>query len=95
VAFFHFFTQPPANYLVAGFVPPRLRGLGYGVYFFVAFGTGSLGAAFGGWVSERAGLAQAFPALAVLLVPAIVAALLLSFTRLGERRGAPDDPGPA
>ena len=85
-AFFHFFTQPPANYLVARFVPPRLRGLGFGIYFFVAFGTGSLGATYGGWVSERDGLTQAFPALAVLLVPAILAALVLSFSRLGEER---------
>jgi MFS family permease len=86
VAFFHFCTQPAANYLVAGFVPPRLRGLGYGIYFFVAFGTGSFGAAFGGWVSEQRGLQQAFPALAILLVPAIVAALVLSFSRLGAER---------
>jgi hypothetical protein len=86
VAFFHFFTQPPANYMVAEFVPPRLRGLGYGVYFFVAFGTGSFGAAFGGWVSEREGLVRAFSALAILLVPAILSALVLSFSRLGERR---------
>jgi MFS family permease len=86
VAFFHFFTQPPANYMVADFVPPRLRGLGYGVYFFVAFGTGSFGAAFGGWVSEREGLQQAFPALALLLLPVILSALLLSYTRLGEKR---------
>jgi MFS family permease len=85
VAFFHFFTQPPGNYLVAGFVPPRLRGVGYGLYFFVAFGTGSFGAAFGGWVSERYGLAQAFSALAFLLIPAIGAALVLSFSRLGAR----------
>jgi len=94
VAFFHFFTQPPANYLVAGFVPPRLRGLGYGVYFFVAFGMGSLGAAFGGWVSERSGLVQAFPALAVLLLPAIVAALVLAFTPLGAKATVPERPGP-
>jgi hypothetical protein len=87
VAFFHFFTQPPANHMVADFVPPRLRGLGYGVYFFVAFGTGSLGASFGGWVSDRHGLAQAFPALALLAVPAVAAGLVLGFTRLGRRGG--------
>ena len=40
VAFFHFFTQPPGNQLVAQLTPPRLRGLGYGIYFLVAFGTG-------------------------------------------------------
>lgn len=76
--FFHFFTQPAANYLVADFVPPRVRGLGYGIYFFVAFGTGSLGATYGGWFSERVGLPQTFAAFAVLLVPAITAAIVLT-----------------
>jgi len=85
-AFFHFFTQPAANHLVADYVPPRVRGLGYGIYFFVAFGTGSLGATYGGWVSERVGLAQTFAALAVLLVPAILAALALTLTRPGAAR---------
>ena len=86
-AFFHFFTQPPANQLVAEFVPPRLRGLGYGLYFFVSFGAGSLGATFGGWVSERTELARAFPAFALLLVPAVACGALLGFTRLGRRPG--------
>lgn len=45
VAFFHFLTQPAGNYMVADFTPPRLRGLGYGVYFFMSFGAGSVGAA--------------------------------------------------
>jgi MFS family permease len=77
-AFAHFFTQPPANQLVAGFVPPRVRGVGYGLYFFVAFGAGSLGATYGGWVSERWGLDRAFAALALFLVPATLAALVLN-----------------
>lgn len=85
-AFFHFFTQPAANHLVADLVPPRIRGLGYGLYFFVSFGTGSLGATFGGWVSERQGLAHSFPALAILLVPAAIAGLVLVLLRpIGER----------
>jgi MFS family permease len=77
LAFFHFFTQPPGNHMVARFTPPRLRGLGYGVYFLVAFGAGSLGASVGGFVSERVGLDIAFPALAALLVPAVIAVLWL------------------
>jgi len=93
VAFFHFFTQPPANHMVADFVAPRHRGLGYGLYFFVAFGAGSFGATYGGWVSDRAGLARAFSALAVLLAPALLAALALSFTRLGQQRFGERDNG--
>jgi len=77
VAFFHFFTQPPGNHMVAEFTPPRLRGLGYGVYFLVAFGAGSLGAGMGGWVSERVELKYTFPALAVVALPAVAAILVL------------------
>lgn len=91
VAFFHFITQPPGNYMVAKFVPPRLRGLGYGIYFFVAFGAGSFGAAFGGWVSERSGLNWAFAALAILLVPSIVGGLVLSLPRFGGNRNVQPD----
>jgi predicted MFS family arabinose efflux permease len=86
VAFFHFFTQPPGNQMVAEFTPPRLRGLGYGIYFFVAFGTGSVGASFGGWVSERAELKFVFPALAVVAFPAVLAAFAL-FARRGAKTG--------
>ncbi len=92
VAFFHFITQPPGNYMVADFVPPRLRGLGYGIYFFVAFGAGAFGAMFGGWVSERAGLARAFAALAALLVPSILAGIALNLPRFRVKRD-PDPPG--
>ena len=77
VAFFHFFTQPAGNHLVADFTPPRLRGLGYGVYFLMTFGVGAAGAAIGGFVSERFGLAWTFPALAALLVPCVAATLFL------------------
>jgi predicted MFS family arabinose efflux permease len=77
VAFFHFLTQPPGNYMVADFTPPRLRGLGYGIYFFVSFGAGSVGAALGGWISERAGLSRTFPVLAAVLLPSAAAMLVL------------------
>ena len=73
VAFFHFFTQPTGNKLVAQLTPPRLRGLGYGIYFLMTFGAGSFGAVFGGWISKQWGLAMVFPMLALLLVPSIVA----------------------
>jgi MFS family permease len=91
VAFFHFFTQPPGNMMVADFIPPRIRGLGYGIYFFVSFGAGSLGAAYGGWVSERHGLTSAFSALAWFLIPAVAAALLLVTMRT-ERSPEGADP---
>jgi MFS family permease len=77
VAFFHFTTQPVGNKMVSEFTPPRLRGLGYGIYFFMTFGAGSLGATASGWVSERFELAWAIPALAILLIPTAVAMLIL------------------
>jgi FSR family fosmidomycin resistance protein-like MFS transporter len=85
VAFFHFFTQPVGNHMVAGFTPPRMRGLGYGIYFFLAFGTGSLGASLGGWISENYGLAASFGALAVVALPAIAAVAALAMMRPREQ----------
>jgi hypothetical protein len=85
VAYFHFFTQPAGNHMVADFTPPRLRGLGYGVYFLVTFGVGAAGATLGGWASERWGLGRTFPVLALLLLPCIAATAALTWT-LGRRR---------
>jgi len=76
-AFFHFFTQPVGNQMVTRFTPPRLRGLGFGIYFFLAFGLGSFGASFGGWASERYGLAATFPLLTLALIPAVAATVVL------------------
>jgi MFS family permease len=88
VAFFHFFTQPAGNRLVADFTPPRLRGLGYGIYFLMTFGAGSLGASAGGWVSKHVGLRAAFPALAGFLVPPVLVMALLVWV-LRRSRAAP------
>jgi MFS family permease len=81
MAFAHFFTQPPGNRLVVEFTPPRLRGVGYGVYFLVSFGAGALGSTVGGWVSEHRALADVFPALAVVGLPGVLAALALAARR--------------
>ena len=91
VAFFHFFTQPPGNQMVADFTPPRLRGMAYGIYFFVVFGCGSLGASFGGWISDRYGLALAFPALATLVVPSIGATIALVLATRTNRNAKPKE----
>jgi MFS family permease len=89
VAFFHFLTQPVANQMVAEFTPPRLRGLGYGVYFLMTFGAGSIGSTISGWVSERVDLASAFAALALVLAPSVLAGLMLA---LSTRRPASETP---
>lgn len=87
LSFFHFFTQPSGNQMVADLTPPRLRGLGYGLYFFVSFGGGSLGATLGGWISERSALATTFPVLATALVPAVAAIVALRARGLREAQG--------
>jgi MFS family permease len=69
VSFFHFWTQPVGNQLVAQLTPPHARGLGYGLYFCLAFGAGSAGAGLSGWVSDTFGLIYIFPVLALVLVP--------------------------
>jgi len=86
VAFFHFFTQPAGNKLVAMLTPPRLRGLGYGIYFLMTFGAGSFGAVIGGWISKSTGLASVFPMLALLLIPSVLAVVVLWF-RVGRGQG--------
>jgi MFS family permease len=77
VAFFHFFTQPVGNQMVADFTPARTRGFGYGLYFFMVFGAGSFGAGISGWVSEHVGIADSFAALAGIALPAVVAIVVL------------------
>ena len=63
-AFFHFSGQPVGNSLIAEYTDPRGRGLGYGLYFSVAFGLGSLASWFSGMVADRFGLNMVFSVLA-------------------------------
>jgi MFS family permease len=88
VAFFHFMTQPVGNQMVAEFTPPALRGLGYGIYFFMTFGAGSLGATVAGWVSERVELGYVFPALSLLLLPCM--AMMVALGLAGNRDARQD-----
>jgi MFS family permease len=86
LAFFHFSTQPIANHLVADYTPPRLRGMGYGLYFLMMFGAGSIGATYAGWVSETFGFRSIFPALSIVLIPVVVAALLMKDPAQSQKR---------
>ena len=90
VAFFHFFTQPPGNHLVFDLTPPHARGLGYGLYFFLAFGAGSTGAGLSGYVSDRLGLSYIFPVLATLLLVPALAMLSLRRTKPSATQPTPD-----
>jgi MFS transporter, FSR family, fosmidomycin resistance protein len=59
-AYFYFMGQSPSNELIARFIGPRWRGMGFGIHFTVQFGLGSAGAAFAGWAAERGALWMAF-----------------------------------
>ena len=93
VSFFHFFTQPAGNHLVADLTPPRLRGLGYGIYFLMTFGAGSIGAGLGGWLSQQVGLQATFPALSLLLVPSVAAIIALGLMERGRKNTAAEEAG--
>ena len=67
-AFFHFSGQPVGNNLIAEYTDPRGRGIGYGLYFSVAFGLGSLASWFSGLIADRFGLNMVFAALAAVVL---------------------------
>jgi MFS family permease len=76
-ALFHFANQPVENSLVAHHTPPSLRSSSYGLKFFFAFGFGSLGAAFSGYITDHFGFNSVFFALGgVILLIVIVVAFL-------------------
>lgn len=59
-AYCYFMGQSPSNELIARFIGPRWRGLGFGLHFTVSFGLGSAGAEFAGWAAQRGQLWLAF-----------------------------------
>ncbi|MEE8335948.1 MAG: MFS transporter [Candidatus Neomarinimicrobiota bacterium] len=70
-----FFTgQPIGNTLIAQFTNKNRRGLGYGISFFLSFGVGSLAAGFCGIIAQNYGVSFVFPALGLILVPALFSA---------------------
>jgi MFS family permease len=58
--FFNFAIQPMMNVLLARFTTLEMRGTAFGIYFFAAFGIGSLAASFSGYVAQRFGLPWIF-----------------------------------
>jgi len=81
-AFFYYGQQPATNALVARYTSLRVRGLAYGLSFSASFGVGALGAAFGGFVWQRAGdVGAVYPALAAFALVAAVIFGVLSLRR--------------
>ena len=73
----HFSMQPIGNSLIAQITQSKHRGVGYGISFFFSFGAGGFGAGIGGLIAEHFGVAKIFPAMSIILIPAIGFAWLL------------------
>lgn len=71
----HFMHQPIYNSLVAHYVPRRRRSLGFGTSNLMAFGFGSLGAGFAGYVQTRWGQAANYSSLGTLILVATLPAV--------------------
>ena len=81
-AMFYFATQPVQNYLITNFLPKHRRGLGFGLYFFLAFSVGSTAAAISGYLADRFGLTSVFYSMGgCLLISTCLAGVLLFRTR--------------
>jgi len=90
-AFFHFSAQPVGNTLIAEYTDPRGRGLGYGLYFSISFGVGSLASGFSGVVADRFGLDKVFSVLGFFIFLGFLIMVYLARTRSPERMGQLDD----
>ena len=82
---FHFANQPVENGLVAQYTPPHLRSSSYGLKFFVAFGFGSFGAVFSGYVASRFGFNSVFLALGGVIFLVVLIVSLLNIVAREER----------
>lgn len=81
-AMFYFATQPVQNYLMTNFLPKHRRGLGFGIYFFLAFSVGSTAAAISGYLADRFGLTSIFYSMGgCLVLSTFLAGILLLRTR--------------
>lgn len=58
--FFNFALQPMLNVLLAQNTTVEMRGTAFGIYFFAAFGIGSLASSFSGYIAERFALRWVF-----------------------------------
>ena len=67
--FLNFSLQPMSNVLLAHYTTVDMRGTAFGIFFFAAFGIGSLAGSFAGYIAQHFGLPWVF--------------LGLSFTTLG------------
>jgi MFS family permease len=75
--FFNFSLQPATNVLLAQRTTVPMRGTAYGVFFFAAFGLGSMASSFSGYIAQRFGLPWVFVGLSFTTVILIAVAFVL------------------
>jgi MFS family permease len=82
--FFNFSLQPMMNVMLAHNTPPQMRGTAFGIYFFAAFGLGSVAASFSGYIAQTFGLRWVFLGLSGGVFLAIFSSSI--FWRVTNRR---------
>jgi len=75
--FFNFALQPTTNTLLAQRTTVPMRGTAFGIYFFAAFGLGSIASSFSGYIAQRFGLPWVFVGLSFTTVILIAVAFVL------------------
>ena len=79
--FFNFALQPMVNTLTARFTTLQMRGTAFGIFFFAAFGLGSLAASFSGFIAQEFSLPWVFIALSASNLILIVLSFMLMRVR--------------
>jgi MFS family permease len=75
--FFNFALQPASNVLLAQRTSVQMRGTAFGIFFFAAFGLGSVASSFSGYIAQRFGLPWVFVGLSFTTVILIAVAYIL------------------
>jgi len=75
--FFNFALQPMTNILLAQRTTVPMRGTAFGIFFFAAFGLGSVASSFSGYIAQRFGLPWVFVGLSFTTVILIAVAYFL------------------
>jgi MFS family permease len=75
--FFSFALQPMLNVLLAHHTTVDMRGTAFGIFFFAAFGIGSLAASFAGYVAQKFGLPLVFLGLSGIVLVSILFSFIL------------------
>ena len=75
--FLNFALQPMTNILLARYTTVEMRGTAFGIFFFAAFGIGSLASSFSGYLAQTFGLSWVFVGLSFTTLLLILFAFIL------------------